>query len=311
MNIKILISYSVRYRKLWSSWRVSNGVYLCCTIAFFVFVTNSFAVPINSDVALTPFKGQTIIRSQAKYIRKTDDPTEKDRKMQVWMFPTTFVYGLTEKLAFSVTAPYIHKKQESTSAGVRSTIRDSGIGDISFMSKYRIWSKDLPGEARRISLIGGLELPTGDNKAQLKLGSGSVDPVAGILFTHQSLSQEFDLDLTYQFNTEASNYEFGDVLKYNAAYQRRLWPWVLPEKGVYSQLNLVLELNGEYNQKDKSQGSIVKDSGGNTLFLSPGVQWAAKKWVLETSIQLPIIQDLNGGQLETDYALVTSLRLTF
>jgi len=270
-----------------------------------------FAVPINSDVALTPFKGQIIIRNQAKYTRKANDPTEKDRDMQIWMFPNTFVYGLTEKLAFSLTAPYIIKEQKSTSAGIRSAISDSGIGDINLMSKYRVWSKDLSGEARRISLIGGLELPTGDDKAQLKLGSGSIDPIVGVLFTRQSLNQEFDIDLTYQFNTEASNYEFGDILKYNLAYQRRVWPWKLPEKGVYSQLNLVFELNGEYTQKDKSAGSLVKDSGGNTLFISPGIQWVAKRWVLESSIQLPLIKDLNGNQLETDYAIVTSLRLTF
>lgn len=278
--------------------------------SLFIFFLNPlfvFAVPINSDVALTPFKGQTIIRNQTKYIRKTNDPTAQDRKIEIWMFPQTFVYGITEKFAASLTIPYLNKKQKSKSA----TLSDSGVGDITIMSKYRIWSKDLPGEAQRFSLVGGLELPTGDDKAQLKLGSGSIDPVLGILFTIQSLSQEFDIVLTYQFNTEAKNFEFGDILKYNLAYQKRIWPKILPERSVYSQFNLVLELNGEYAQKDKSLGSVIKDSGGNILFISPGIQWAAKRWVLETSVQLPIIQDLNGSQLETDYTVVTSLRLTF
>lgn len=283
-------------------------------LSLFVFFSNPlfvFAVPINSDVALTPFKGQTIIRSQAKYTMKTNDPTDKDREMRIWMFPTTFVYGVTERLAFSLTVPYVDKEQKSTDTGIRSKITDSGIGDINLMSKYRVWSKDLPGETRRISLIAGLELPTGDEKAQLKLGSGSVDPIAGILFTSQSLVQEFDLDLTYQFNTEVNNFEFGDVFKYNIAYQKRIWPKILPERGVYSQFNLVLELNGEYTQKDKSPGSVIKDSGGNMLFISPGIQWAAKRWVWEASLQLPLIQDLNGNQLETDYSIATSMRLTF
>lgn len=248
-----------------------------------------FAVPINSDVALTPFKGQTIIRSQARYTNKSDDPTEKDRVVRTWTFPNTFVYGITEKASVSVTLPYLIKKEKSTSSDMRSTITDSGIGDINLMSKYRIWKKDLSREARRISLVAGLELPRGDNKAQLKLGSGSVDPVLGILVTRQTLNQEFDIDITYQFNNEDSNFEFGDILKYNLAYQRRVWPWVLPEEGLYSQLNLVLEFNGDYTQKDKSNGSIVKDSGGNTLFISPGFQWVAKRWILEGSVQLPIM----------------------
>ncbi len=287
------------------------GFYSCFMLASFAFTSYSFAVPINSDVALTPYKGQTIIRSQVRYTKKTTDPTEQNRDMQIWMFPNTFVYGVTEKFAASLTMPYIEKELKSTTQGSRSTAIDSGIGDITLMAKYRIWRTDLPGETRRFSLVGGLELPTGDDEAQLKLGSGSIDPIAGILFTIQSLGQEFDIDLTYQSNTESNNFEFGDVLKYNLAYQKRVLPQVLPERGVYSQVNLVLEFNGEYAQKDKSGGSRVKDSGGNTLFISPGIQWASKRWILETSIQLPIIQDLNGSQLETDWTVVTSIRLTF
>jgi hypothetical protein len=141
-----------------------------------------FAVPINSDVALTPFKGQMIIRSQVRYTRMADDPTESGRDMRIWMFPNTFVYGVTEKFAVLLTAPYVEKKLKSTTGDSSSTVSDSGISDIKLMSKYRVWSKDLPGEARRVSLIGGLELPTGDDEARLKLGSGSVDPVTGILF---------------------------------------------------------------------------------------------------------------------------------
>ena len=58
-------------------------------------------------------------------------------------------------------------------------------------------------------------------------------------------------------------------------------------------------------------GDRVSDSGGNMLFLSPGVQLAAKRLILEASIQLPVAQDWNGPQLETDWVAVLSLRVPF
>lgn len=56
-----------------------------------------------------------IVRSQARYTKKSSDPTDQDREVEIWKFPTTFIYGFSEKFAFSTTIPYVQKKQESTS----------------------------------------------------------------------------------------------------------------------------------------------------------------------------------------------------
>jgi hypothetical protein len=58
-------------------------------------------------------------------------------------------------------------------------------------------------------------------------------------------------------------------------------------------------------------GSTVRGSGGNVLFLSPGVQLAMKRLILEASVQVPVLQDLNGPQLETDFVAVLSVRVPF
>ena len=282
--------------------------------------TPAWAVSINSPVGLTPYKGQKIIRTQVKYKRVSDDPTSLDRDTWVLSIPTTFVYGFTEKFAGIATIPYIYKKQRTNSGSDRITRKTSGLGDITLLGKYRIYTKDSPGATSRLSLLGGLELPTGrsgDSDSVGKLsrtfqtGSGSWDPILGAAFSNQTLDDEWDYNLTYQFNTEAHNFEFGDVLKYTVAYQKRLLPWELPDEGVYTQLNAVLELNGEWKQRNRDTSGSVNASGGNTIYLSPGLQIASKHFVAETSVQLPVFQDLNGTQVETDYVIVTSLRVTF
>ncbi|NIR47469.1 MAG: hypothetical protein GWN61_14370, partial [candidate division Zixibacteria bacterium] len=48
----------------------------------------------------------------------------------------------------------------------------------------------------------------------------------------------------------------------------------------------------------------VRDSGRDQIFLSPGVQFLAlENIVLESGIQIPVWQDLNGVQLGTDFNL--------
>jgi len=282
--------------------------------------TPSWAVSINSPVGLTPAKDQKIIRTQVKYKRVSDDPTSLDRDTWTLAVPITFVYGFTEKFAGIATIPYIYRKQRTNSGSDRITRKTSGLGDITLLGKYRIYTKDSPGATSRLSLLGGLELPTGrsgDSDSVGKLartfqtGSGSWDPILGAAFSNQSLDDEWDYNLTYQFNTEAHNFEFGDVLKYTIAYQKRLLPWELPDEGLYTQFNAVLELNGEWKQKNRDESGSVDASGGNTIYLSPGLQIASKYFVAETSVQLPVFQDLNGTQVETDYVIITSLRVTF
>ncbi|MGR3304313.1 MAG: hypothetical protein ACUZ8I_17685 [Candidatus Scalindua sp.] len=282
--------------------------------------TPSWAVSINSPVGLTPAKDQIIIRTQVKYKHVSDDPTSFDRDTWTLSVPTTFVYGFTEKFSGIATIPYIRRKQRTNSGTERITRKTSGLGDITLLSKYRIYTKDLPGATSRLSLLGGLELPTGrsgDSDSVGKLsrtfqtGSGSWDPILGAAFSNQTLDDEWDYNLTYQFNTEAHNFEFGDVLKYAIAYQKRLLPWELPDEGIYTQFNAVLEINGEWKQKNRDMSGSVADSGGNTIYVSPGIQIASKRFVAETSFQIPVFQDLNGSQVETDYIAVTSLRVTF
>jgi len=280
----------------------------------------AYAVSINSDVGLTPAKDQTIVRVQSRYKKVSDDPTTLDRETKTLVVPVTVVYGFTERLAGIVSVPWIYRRHKTLSGTEKITRKIEGLGDISLLGKYRIYTRDEVGVTSRLSVISGFELPTGrtgDEDAHGKLprtlqaGSGAVDGILGLAFTHQTLDDEWDTNLTYQWNNEANDFEFGDVFKYTLAYQKGVLPWVLPEEGMYQQLNLVLELNGEWQQKHEDQSGTVADSGGHTIYVSPGLQMASKRWVAEASIQLPVYQDLNGSQVETDYTVVASLRFTF
>ncbi len=73
----------------------------------------------------------------------------------------------------------------------------------------------------------------------------------------------------------------------------------------------VLELNGRWSDRDRQDGGRIRASGGHVLFLAPGLQLAAKDWILEASLQVPIAQDLRGSQAEQDFIAVLSMRVPF
>ena len=127
----------------------------------------------------------------------------------------------------------------------------------------------------------------------------------------QKLGWEFDADLGYKVNTEANDFEFGDVLSYNLSYQRRLWPRELPEEGVPSFLYGVVEVNGSYAQKDKINGVRDGDSGGHTVFFSPGIQWVSSRWIVEAAVQIPIVQERHGDALEAGSAVILGVHFRF
>jgi Putative MetA-pathway of phenol degradation len=277
----------------------------------------AIGLPINSDVGLTPHKGEFIFRVQSRYLRKSDDPLNAGRSVDEVVVPFVGVYGFTSKSSVLMKVPIIYRELKTASGTIRS---DHGPGDVTILGKHRFFTHNFKGGTSRFSAIAGLELPTGDDDAEdslgllpkgLQLGSGSVDVIAGATYTLQTLDYEFDMDLRYIFNNEANNFEFGNVFKYNLGYQKRIWPSILPDKGVYSQWNAVLELNGVYEKKSELGGTAVASSGGNTVYLSPGIQFVSKRAVYEFSFLYPIIQELNGSQLETDYSLALSFRYLF
>jgi len=299
---------------------MSLGRLLAIGVFVFIVPPSAWAVAINSDVGLTPFKGQWIYRSQLRYTKKADDPAPQDRKLETFAMPQTLVYGFTEKISAVLTIPFLSKELDSTADGARISRGDAGLGDLLLLGKYRLYAKDYPTAASRFSIVAGTDLPTGqsgdaDAKGKLprdlQLGSGSADPLVGGACTWQSLDDEWDTSLTYTFNTTANKFEFGDVLTYTVGYQRRVWPIRLPERGLYAQWNVVLEANGQWEQRAQDHSRRIDNTGGHLLFLSPGVQVATKHFVIETSIQLPVLQNLNGNQVEPDFTLVGSIRATF
>ncbi len=268
------------------------------------------AGPINTDTALPVHEGEFLWREQVRFMKAQDSA----RDLEVFAVPSVLMYGVTQKFAVIGMMPWLDKSLDM--GGLARG--DTGMGDSTLLGRYQVFQLDRPGETFRAQILGGLKFPTGRDDARdslgrlpqpLQLGSGSYDPVVAGVFSWQKLRWEADFDLGYKFNTSANGFRFGDTFTHNAAFEYRLWPEALPDAGVPSFVNGVLELNGIWTQHSEQNGGKIGDSGGYMLFVSPGLQYVTQRWVAEISVQVPLIQELNGGQLKTDYILSVGFRV--
>lgn len=280
----------------------------------------SQGAPQTFNTALPVATGELIVREQFVATGAGNDPGPRDRDVDVLGAVSVLVYGAAPKLAVFGALPYLDKELDVTlPTGDRVTRDTAGVGDVRLFGRYTLYQRDRRGSNFRVAPFAGLELPTGDDDdadslgtlpPPLQLGSGSWDPFLGVVATYQTLAYQVDAQAAYQANTEANDFELGDVLRLDASVQYRLWPRKLGA-GVPGFLYAGLEGNFVHRDKNRVAGVDDPDSGGQTFFVSPGLQYVTKRWVLEAIVQVPVAQDRNGGALEDEVTVRAGFRVNF
>ena len=291
----------------------------CVAIFLFGGVGPAWSAPQTFNTALPVAEGEFVFREQFVLDQSGDDPSGTNRDRTVMSAVSVLGYGVNRNLALFGVVPYVDKRLELTESGARRARSARGLGDISFFGRYTAFKKDWPGRTFRIAPFAGIEVPTGDDDERdafgslpksVQLGSGSWDPFAGIVTSYQTLDFQIDAQASYKVNTEANDFEFGDIARLDASFQYRLWPRTL-DGGIPGFLYGALEANLIYQDENENAGVDDINSNGTRLFLVPGLQYVTKRWIAEAAAQLPVFQDLNGTALENDFILRTGFRVNF
>lgn len=289
------------------------------SILVFLCITPARAAPQSFNTALPVADGDFIFREQFVFDESGDDSSTARRDQKVWQFISVLGYGVTPDLTLFAVVPYVDKRLALTESGARRTRSAKGLGDVSLFGRYTIYRQNWSGGTLRLAPFLGVKAPTGGNDktdhfgrlpASVQPGSGSWDPFGGVVLTYQTLDFQIDAQASYKANTEANNFEFGDVARLDGSLQYRLWPPNLGT-GVPGFLYGVLEANLIHQGKNASGASSDPNSGGSQLFILPGLQYVTKRWIAEAGVQIPLVQDLNGTELENAYIVRAGFRFNF
>lgn len=201
-----------------------------------------------------------------------------------------------------------------------------GAGDLMLLGKWRILREPV-----EISPLLGLKVPTGETRqkdeagkrfeADHQPGSGSWDGLFGLALTKRLGSWTWSASGLYTLATEGTqNTDLGDqvTLGLGAAYRlnhREPRPHLHGAEAAHPSRHpgaaLILELLWEHHQAEVVAGRKDPESGGNQLWIAPGVRVGFGRWSWAASIGVPVVQDFNGAQHESELKVLTLVSAGF
>lgn len=273
----------------------------------------TFAAPVSFNSAMPVAEGDFIMRLTTTTLRASGDPSPRNRDLTVHSTSIVGAYGWNPDAAMILVIPYLDKQQSQSSWS--SPRGDVGFGDVRGLLRYTVFRDNYPRGQTALAPFVGIKAATGEHRKDglprpLQLGSGSWDPLVGITFQNTSLSRSHFAALSYQNTTRADGFEFGDRLRMDYAFQQVVWKH-RPDDAPSAYLYGLLEANYRWEDKHENRGVQLDNSGGSTLYLTPGLQYVTRRWVMETSLQWPVLQDLNGNALEDEFTLTVGFRWNY
>jgi hypothetical protein len=263
----------------------------------------------------------------------TSEKANPGAKEDHWTTELTGFYGITPEFMVMAVVPY---KKGKTSGEADLTVTPavldtsmagdaSGLGDIALMGRYTFLKSETPDTTTVMAGLVGVKFATGRTDAKtsdgmsyldshMQPGTGSTDYLLGLSYSHSLQRLSFAANLLGTITTEGkfgdTKHEFGNALNYDVSGKYRVAPEAFaPTK---PQVFVALGINGEVRQREKEDGAAVPDSGGNTVYLSPGLQLVfAPHWIVEFSYQHAIYHNLNGTQLGETYKAITGVTYLF
>ncbi len=248
-----------------------------------------------------------------------------------------FGYGVTDDISFAVRIPYVYRSDirsghHSHSGGVTSNTVDelgdsSGLGDVTVMGLWRFLNDEDTGIQAAGQL--GLKMPTGKTdvshdgeklEAEHQPGSGSFDPMAGLTVAKSFGLISLNTGFLYTLATEGSqDTDLGDRADYSVGVSYRLSGEAEHHHDTKEKshsdgptFDISLSLNGEWQDKESEDGEDDDNTGGNELFLTPGVRYSTGEgWAAALSFGVPVASNLEKAHAGTDYKIMAGISRSF
>ncbi len=248
-------------------------------------------------------------------------PTEMTMKMHM----LGLMYAPSDRVTLMAMVPYIDNEMDHvTMMGGEFTTESSHLADVSVsaMSKFDnglMWSL-------------GVSIPTGDQDQKdltpmgnavlpypMQIGSGTWDLIAAVgnNLVRDHYSWGFQARTVIRIGENDDDYSLGNQLNLSAWYARRL------SHEVSVSVRGILESRGDYDGDDPRYANALAMNlvptvdpdlrGGHRADVAVGINWfhpsSGHRLALEYLV--PVWQNLDGPQLETDSVLILGWQLAF
>jgi hypothetical protein len=220
----------------------------------------------------------------------------------------------------------------------------TGFGDVTVLGQWRFLNNVLSGT--QAALLFGVKLPTGTTnlydqlgvqfETEFQPGSGSWELLVGAALSQRFGEWNFDTNILFiGAGDGAQQTNLGNRFLYNAAVSYRIigasnnphnalahegHEHNVPVRKAAAKVQVpvsswaidaILEVNGEWHDRERADGVADDNSGGNTVYLSPGVRASYDRYSGFLSVGIPILNEMNGLQSKPTFRVVSGMSFGF
>jgi hypothetical protein len=269
----------------------------------------------TTSPGLTVYKGGAVT-PRAYFIKQHLGNLDVDRQL----LDISVSYTPSPRLQLEVEVPF-------SRTAFDNRIRDGaggGLGNITLWSKYRFFRTVKTYGDRQAAVRFGMELPTGNKTApsvaqinapafvrqQLTPISGGLSPHVDVAFSQAGGRFIFGGNVEGILRSERDGFRMGNEARVNTDFEYVLLPRDYQAPG--KELFLILESNFVQRGRGHLNGLVVDGTKSIEYYLAPGLQFAARpRFVLEGSVQLPVIRNTGPLVLRTDINVLLGVKYLF
>lgn len=287
--------------------------------------------PLETQTGAGVRVGQRYTRLDSVY-HGSDEVSNPGVKEEYWATDIAGFYALSDRFMLLLNVP-LRKTDgdgELTEGPTGEPEREDstggadGLGDISLVGRYTFYTHHTLDATTLVAGVFGVKLPTGSTNqhndqgeyldSHLQLGTGSTDALLGLSASHAvgrfTVSGNVLASLTGEGETGDMSHQFGNSVNYDVTAKYRISPHTVGRSP--NSWFLSFGVNGEARDREHLDGRRVPDSGGTTIYVTPGFQFVAgNAWVVEATYQWAVYHDLNETQLGEDYRVFGSVTYLF
>lgn len=208
-------------------------------------------------------------------------------------------YGISDSLAVLVYLPvavnYIEDFRHS-----------SGIGDTGFQAEYAFYNASNRLYTAQATVLVAAKAPTGSARKDPETGYGTPSYFIGGTFNRTYVDWYWFVSPGGTWIAPYQNIHRGSQYYYQFGLGRN----IASATNKYILFGL-LEVDGEYDKKDKIAGQYDPDSGGNIVYMTPSLSYSTKQFIVQLGVSWPLLQQLNGVQDKIQYLSAMNIIWTF
>lgn len=238
--------------------------------------------------------GQNILQQNQIQLFMLGDKYAGTQGYRAYDIQPSIIYGVTDCLSAMLSLPYAVNYKSGTD-------ESKGFEDATVQLEYAYYNSSTTEYQNQFTIVGNITAPTGSVTKNPATGYGSPSVFIGGTFDHMSVDWYYFASPGVTLTTSNNGNKLGNNFLYQAGIGRNLKDsngWLFA---------VVVEADGAYAQKDRIDGAINPNSGGNVVYLTPSLWASTKQFIFQIGAGYPVAQHLFGNQPRNTYLLAADV----